>query len=176
MKQKDIKRQIKEYFFQNPTTKLRVRQIEREVMVPLPSAIRYAKELENENILKSTVIAEIKLYSADRSSNNFKLEKRLFNIKQIYDSGLVSELIKELHNPTIILFGSYSKGEDVESSDIDLFIEITQKSINLDKYEQKLNRKIQLFQHKSIKEIKNKDLANNIINGITLNGFVEVFK
>ena len=37
-------------------------------------------------------------------------------------------------------------------------------------------RKIQLFKYRNIKEIKNFFLANNIINGIVLNGFVEVFK
>jgi len=46
MKQKDIKQIIKEYFFVNPTTKLRVREIERTLKLSLPSVIRYCKELE----------------------------------------------------------------------------------------------------------------------------------
>ena len=37
-------------------------------------------------------------------------------------------------------------------------------------------RKIQIFNFKNIKEIKNVFLANNILNGITLNNFIEVFK
>ena len=50
MERKNIKERIKEYFLNNPTEKLRVRQIERKVKVPLPSAIRYTKELVKEGV------------------------------------------------------------------------------------------------------------------------------
>jgi predicted nucleotidyltransferase len=177
MIKKSIKQQIKEYFFLCPTAKLRVRQIERVVRVPLPSAIRYTKELENEGILKSETIADVHLYSADRTLEAFFLEKKLFNIRQLYAVGLIEFLIEELHNPGIVVFGSYGRGEDVEGSDIDLYIETAAKKIiDLKKFEKKLQRNVQLFRHKCLRDIKNKDLANNIMNGMTLHGFVEVFK
>jgi len=177
MKAKSIKDKLKEYFFLNPTTKLRVRQIGRIVKVPLPSAIRYAKELEQEEILKSSKIAGVKTYSADRTSRQLLLEKRFFNIRQLFSSGLIDFLIEELSNPTIVLFGSYARGEDIEKSDIDLYIEtISKKKSSLKKFEEKLQRKIQVFSYEKINDIKNKELSNNIVNGITLNGFVEVFE
>ncbi len=177
MKTKDIKRRIKEYFFLHPTTRLRVRQIERLVPVPLPSAIRYTKELEQEKLIKGSEIANIKVYSADRSSKNYLLEKKLFNIKQLFASGAIDFLLEELSNPTIILFGSYSRGEDIETSDIDLYIETpSKKKLDLSSFEKKLQRKIQLLVHKNIKSIENRELANNIINGIPLHGFLEVFR
>ena len=37
-------------------------------------------------------------------------------------------------------------------------------------------RSIEVFQHKNLNEISNPHLANNIINGITLNNYIEVFK
>lgn len=177
MKTKSIKQKLKEFFFDNPTMKMRVRQIERSVKAPLPSVIRYAKELENEGILQSAKIANIKVYSADRSSKTFLLEKRLHNLKKVFDSGLTAYLIEQYSNPAIILFGSYSKGEDTESSDIDLYIETaSKKSINLKVFEKNLGRKIQLFIYPCIKQIPSPTLANNILNGVNLNGFVEVFK
>ena len=90
---KSIKTKLMEYFFQYSTAKLRVRQIERKVKIPLPSAIRYSKELEKEKILKSEIIAGVKLYSADRTSKTYLLEKTHFNIKQLHSSGLVDYLI-----------------------------------------------------------------------------------
>lgn len=177
MNTKNIKVRLKEYFFLNPTTKLRVRQIEREADIPLHSAIRYTKELEKEGILKSSSIADVTLYSADRVSPHFLLEKKLYNIRSLFSSGLADFLVQELSNPTIAVFGSYSKGEDVEGSDIDIYIESSKKEIkSLEHFEKKLQRKIQIFQDKKISLIKNKELANNIINGVVLNGFVEVFK
>ncbi len=176
MKTKDIKIQIKKYFFMNPTIKLRVRQIEREIKVPLPSVIRYTKELEKEGILKITEIAGIVTYSADRTSKSYLLEKKLFNLSQLNTSGLLSFLAEELSNPVIVLFGSYAHGEDTENSDIDLYLETpAKKKINLDKFEKKLQRKIQLFIYKNIHDLENKELANNVINGIIVNGFMEVF-
>lgn len=177
MKTHDIKGKIKEYFFVHPTLKLRVRQIEREVKVPLPSVLRYIKELEQEGILKSSHIANITVYSADRASKTFLLEKTLFNIKQLHTSGLIDSLVSELSNPTVVLFGSYSRGEDVENSDIDIYVETTlKKRTSLEKFENILKRRIQLFSYKSIHHLKNKELANNIMNGVTLNGFLGVFK
>ncbi|MBT5272499.1 nucleotidyltransferase domain-containing protein [Candidatus Woesearchaeota archaeon] len=164
-----------EYFFINPAVKLRVRQIEREVKIPLPSAIRYAKELEKEGILRHEIIAGVKLYSADRSSKIYLFEKTYFNIKQLHSSGLIDYLIEYYSNPTIILFGSYSRGEDTEDSDIDIFVEtVLKEKIDLSKFEKRLKKDIQLFVLKNLKEISNNHLANNILNGITLNGFIEV--
>lgn len=177
MKRTNIKETIKEYFFINPRNRLRVRQMERELKLPLPSVIRYTKELEKEGILKKTPISGIFVYSADRASPRYLLEKKSFNLKLLYDSGIISYLINELNDPAIIVFGSYAKGEDIETSDIDLFLETSSnKRISIEKYEKVLKRKIQLFIHKRLDEIKNKELVNNILNGIVLNGYIEVFK
>tara|TARA_Y100000034_G_scaffold32032_1_gene39183 strand:+ start:490 stop:1014 length:525 start_codon:yes stop_codon:yes gene_type:complete len=173
MYQKDIKTKLKQYFFLNPTKKLRVRQIEREVKIPLPSVTRYVKELIKENFLKKETITNIIAYSADRTSETYLLEKKLFNIKQL--QSLKNYLKQELSNPTIIVFGSFARGEDVEISDIDIYVETSlKKQPILNNFEQQLQRTIQLFLSKSIHDITNKELANNIINGITLNGFMEV--
>ena len=175
MKRKDIKKKIKEYFFLNPTAKLRVRGIERTLKLPLPSVIRYCRELEKEDILTTNKIGSVAFYTASRSEA-YLLEKKLYNIKQLYGSGLINYLKVELSNPSIVLFGSYAKGEDAEDSDIDLYIETpSKKQVNLGRFEKLLKRKIQVFQHKNLKEITNSHLANNIINGITLNNFIEVF-
>jgi len=44
----NIKTKIAEYFFNDPTKKLRVREIERETKEPFPSVVRYVKELVDE--------------------------------------------------------------------------------------------------------------------------------
>ena len=176
MKTYNIKEKIKEHFFMNPTKKMRVRQIERELKLPLPSVIRYCKELEKEEILKKETTSEISTYSADRTSKKFLIAKRLFNLKSIFESGLLDYMIEEYFNPVIVLFGSYSKGEDTEESDIDLYVETPKKrEFSLQKFEKILNRKIQVFNYKNIKDLSNPHLRNNIINGITINNFLEAF-
>lgn len=170
------KQKLMEYFLQNPTTKLRVRQIERTLKMPLPSITRYLKELVNEQILKKEKIAEITLYSANWGEQKYLLEKKLFNLRQLHESGLIDFLIEEYDNPLIILFGSYAKAEDTEKSDIDLYIETPiKKKVNVKKFEHSLKREIQLFILKNLKEIPNIHLANSILNGQKLHGHIEVF-
>ena len=176
MIRKSIKETIKDYFFMHPTEKLRVRHIERTLQLPLPSVIRYCKELKKEDILTITKIGNITFYTANRTHATYTLEKKLFNIKQLHESGLLTYLREALNNPVIVLFGSYANGEDTESSDVDIYIETpSKKEINVKKYEQILQRKIQTLKHKNIKQIQNIHLANNIVNGITLNNSIEVF-
>tara|TARA_Y100000310_G_C20424483_1_gene688327 strand:- start:268 stop:801 length:534 start_codon:yes stop_codon:yes gene_type:complete len=177
MKTTNTKEKIKEHFFMNPTSKLRVRQIEKSLGLSLPSVIRYCKELKKEGILKTLEIRNVIFYTADRANNAYLLNKTFFNIRQIHKSEILIHIKEKLNNPPIILFGSYAKGEDIEESDIDIFIESpSKKELNLSKFEKLLQRKIQIFKYKSIKDIKNKNLANNIINGIMLNNYIEVFK
>jgi len=174
---KSIKKEIMEYFFINPNKKYRVREIERELSLSLPSVIRYCKELVQEEILEKINLGAVVFYTANKANKLYLLEKKMFNLKQVYNSGILDYLRENLSNPVIILFGSYSKGEDIETSDIDLYIgTIAKKKINLIKFERFLNRKIQVFKFKDIMEIPNKHLANNIVNGCVLNSYLEVFK
>ncbi len=110
MIKKNIKEIIIEYFFLNPTSKLRVRHIEKVLNIPLPSVIRYCRELEEGGILTTIKLGNMLFYTGDRANEKFLLEKKLFNIRQISSSGLINYLRQELSNPIIILFGSYAKG------------------------------------------------------------------
>lgn len=99
MKTGNIKGRMMEHFFLFPTERLRVRQMERKLNAPLPSVIRYAKELEMEGILKVSEMGGVRFYSADRSSPKFLLEKRLFNIRSLYSSGLWASLSANMTTP-----------------------------------------------------------------------------
>ena len=177
MKRKNIKFLVMDFFLVNPTIKIRVRQLEKKLNVPFPSIVRYTKELTNEGVLKKEEISNVILYSADRTSKKYLIEKKLYNLRMLYESELVDYLINEISNPVIVVFGSYSRGEDIENSDIDLYFETSfGGKIKLDKFEKILKRSIQLFIHKSIREVRNKNLMDNIINGITLNNFMVVFE
>ena len=74
----------------------------------------------------------------------------------------------------IILFGSASNGDDVEGSDIDVFIQAPEKKLNLLQYEKKLNREINLLFEENFSRLS-KELKNNVINGIILKGYLKVF-
>jgi predicted nucleotidyltransferase len=92
----------------------------------------------------------------------------------IYESGIVDFLEEKFPGTVIILFGSYSYGEDTVKSDIDLaVVGAKEKSANLEKYEEFLERKININTYKTFKEI-NKNLRDNLLNGTVLAGRVSL--
>ena len=87
---------------------------------------------------------------------------------------MIDYLWDKLSPEVIILYGSFSKGESIENSDIDLFILGKDKNIELTNFERKLNKKIHILSNESIKEIPS-ELKNNILNGLILKGYIKVF-
>jgi predicted nucleotidyltransferase len=173
MIRKDSKYKVMELFFRYPTRRFSIRQVEREAKVAFPSAARYTRELADEGIVKREGISNSVFFSADMSTEEYRSEKQLYNLRSIRP--LVRYLVENYGNPPIILFGSYSRGEDTEESDIDLYVQSPLK-VDVRQFKGRLGREVQLFVHKSLGSITNTELANNILNGIKLNGYIEVFK
>ncbi|MBI3026764.1 nucleotidyltransferase domain-containing protein [Candidatus Woesearchaeota archaeon] len=129
------------------------------------------------NIVKLSKIWRIK---ANQQSPEFIKSKIIYNLNFVYQSSLVEFLNERFNNPkTIILFGSFRKGDDISTSDIDIAIETdevyeykTVTTKELIEFEKLINRKIQIH----IFNRKNVDINvfNNIANGIILQGFLEV--
>lgn len=100
--------------------------------------------------------------------------KRVDNLRLIYESGLADFLEDYFPGNLIILFGSYSYGEDIYSSDIDIAIIGTkEKDINLEKFEKIFEKKININFYDGLESI-NKHLRSNIFNGIVLSGRINL--
>jgi predicted nucleotidyltransferase len=110
------------------------------------------------------------LVGLDRDNQKAVSLKRIENLKMVTESGLVGILEDKFPSCVIILFGSYSFGEDVIGSDIDIAIIGTKgKSIDVSKYDKLLEREININFYKDTNSI-DKNLKMNILNGIVLSG------
>ncbi|HLC70974.1 MAG TPA: nucleotidyltransferase domain-containing protein [Candidatus Nanoarchaeia archaeon] len=140
-----------------------------------PTAITNSmKELKDSGLVKVEKTKTINFISFNRDEQKAIELKRVENLKNIYLSGLSDYMHTELAGGAIILFGSYSKGEDTNTSDIDLaVIDRKEKILHLEEYEKMLHRRINLHFYKSWKDI-HEHLKNNILNGIILHGSVEL--
>ena len=113
-------------------------------------------------------------YRANRDSEFFKAYKKSDLLLRIYSGGLLDYIYDSCQPDAIVLFGSGSRGEDIENSDIDLFVQSPEKRLNLGKYEKILNRGIALFFEEDFSRLSN-ELKNNILNGIVLKGYLKAF-
>ena len=112
-------------------------------------------------------------YKAEQTKT-FRDHKKLYNLSELMDSGLIEHIKEKLTTKSIALFGSYQKGEDTEDSDIDLFVETEKAELDLSKFEKTLKRKIQLHFKENFKKYP-PELKNSIINGTVLEGYLEAF-
>lgn len=89
--------------------------------------------------------------------------KRLENLRVLYESGLMDFLKQKFPKSEIILLGSFSRGEDTNSSEINLVIVGAKKKIvNLERFSKLFERKINLVFYDSIKKIGNEVLKEGI--------------
>ncbi len=96
--------------------------------------------------------------------------KRADNLRNLYESGFTHFIEEQFPGATIILFGSYSRGDDTSASDIDIaVIGKKEKDIDLSAYEKLLSRKIVIQFYQSLASI-HKELRENLCNGIILTG------
>ena len=163
-------------FFIKAGTSLNARAISRFLEVSQPAVSKALPGLEKQEIITIKKDKESKRLSIELNINNRSVVwlKRADNLKQIYDSGLVQFLYDNFPGSTAILFGSYAFGEDTITSDIDLVVIGSKpKELDLSKFEKMLERAIIINYYSSFKDI-NKHLLNNILNGITLKGAVEI--
>jgi len=170
---------VLEPFFQEPTKQHYLIEISRKIKLAHTSVKKRLKQLTREGLITETVEKKGKrkfpIYSANLNSPEFKEKKKQYNLQKIIDSGLIKYIEEKLTPKSMVLFGSYKRGEDTEDSDIDLFIECNEEKIDLAQYESKLRRSIQLHFNKDFTTYP-KELKNNIINGIVLKGFLEAYK
>lgn len=142
-----------------------------------PTAIaKSLPKLEKENLITIERSKEMNLISITLNRENQRAIhlKRSENLRMLYETGF-PEFIEEKHaGSTIILFGSYSKGEDTLKSDIDIAVIGSKvKQIEFKKFEKMLEKEIRINYYTSFKDI-NKELKENLFNGIVLSGGIEL--
>ena len=168
---------IANVFFSEPTKEHYLIEISKKAKLAHTSVKKHLKELKRLLIIKETIEKKgnrkFPIYKAEIESKEYKFYKRIHNFVQI--KNLTAFLKDKLMPNNIILFGSYARGEDIENSDIDIFLECKKEEISLENFESCLNRKIQLHFKDNFNNFP-KELKNNIINGIVLDGYLEAFK
>lgn len=160
-------------FFDYPTRHFQLREICRILKLGMPSVRNHVKRLEREGFVKKEKTGVYQSYTASKNEL-FRIYKRNDVLLRLHESGLVDFLADKFAPDSIVLFGSASRGEDVEESDLDILLIAKEESVDLRKFENTLKRKISLQFEQKVSDIP-KDLMNNVVNGIVVHGYLEVF-
>ena len=173
MIEKNNNMKVMELFFKFPERKFHLRELERLTKLSLPAVKKISEKFEEEDLLESKKEKIVKNFYATRNQE-FVQTKRLYNIRSLFSVGLIDYLKDVYEEPeAIVLFGSYSKGEDTSKSDIDIAI-ITPsiKELKISIFEKKLARKIKIYEIQMNKTEKN--FLNTLANGIMMSGYLTI--
>jgi len=102
---------VLEEFLDDPELETSIRELSRRTDTSPRTVSKTVEELEEKSVLSTRKDGKMLKVSKGES---FKEVKRSLNITKVMTSGLVEYLETELRPETIILFGSYEKGEDTE--------------------------------------------------------------
>lgn len=177
LKLTSLQQEVLRALYQNYGKPINAHRLSKLLLVSQPAISKALKILEENHLINVDKDKDSGRLSIEINDQSFEIKglKRADNLKQLYESGLVSFLYENLAGATIILFGTYSYGDDAINSDIDIAIIGTkEKKLNLEKFEKILKREVILNYYDSFNNIKNKQLLNNILNGITLGGHVSL--
>ncbi len=168
------KGKVLEFLIQNPAKEIHLRGLARKIKISFPWVRKLVYTLVKEQLALKRREGGLVLVKANRDNETFRAIKRSYNLFSLYNVGLVSKLVDFYERPeAIVLFGSYSRGEDTEVSDIDIAIITKRGHIpDLSQFDKCLNRKIKLLVLE--REKIEKDFLNTLANGIVLSGYLEV--
>lgn len=167
------------WFFSYPIREIGLSDLSEALGISKTTAHKVVSRLVKEDFLKKEVLGKVWRISCNQNHYYNHSKKIAYNLLHIYESRIVDKIKASMPNArAIILFGSYSKGDDNEESDIDIAVEILGnddlkiESIGAIKklgYRNKVTVNLHIFSRSKI----DINLFANIANGIVLDGFLE---
>ena len=155
---------LKEWHFEEIVTKARVTKV---------VASKWLKKYVKEGLLKKVKEkGKFPFFTVGSANPIYYSRKKGYALEQLYKSGLISKLLSLQNVKTIIIFGSFIKGDWYKDSDIDIFIYGNPLDLNKNFYELKLGKAIELHIFEDKEEIQEVEtgLIKNVINGYLVKG------
>ncbi len=159
---------VLEIFFKEPTSIHFIREIGKRIQLAQTSVRNHIKDLKKNKLIMTKIAKPFNGLVANRDNEQFLFYKQAYNFYSLWE--LRNVIIKSMHPKTIIVFGSYSRGEDVEESDIDmLVITKVKKEIKTKNLENMMSRKINIIYKDSLEKLE-EPIKNSVLNGWIIYG------
>ena len=151
---KSKEEQVLEQFFNTPKH-WHFDELQKKADISKPQLSFWLKYFEKQDLIKKIKTkGKMPYYVENLENPDFKNLKKLSGFKKLNESGLLSHLYSLKEAKVVVIFGSFSRSDWYDDSDIDLFIYGKDDDFEQGKYELKLNREIQVFNAKNSKDLK----------------------
>jgi len=168
------------WFFSYPTQEISLNDLVELVNISKTTAKKVVNRLLKEEFLARDILGRMWRIKCNQKHPFNMTRKIAYNLQLIYESGIIDGILNSISNPrSMILFGSYRKGDDTENSDIDIAVEtLDDEEVKIENvgiipslgYRKDVKVNILKFSRNKI----DLNLFTNIANGIVLYGLLEV--
>jgi len=170
---------VLDWFFMQPDKAVSLRQLSELLGIHARAVGAAVRQLSKEGFIQKTVVGRAWQLVARQDHKYFTTRKIGHNLIKVYDSGIVEDILKRWKNPVaIILFGSYRYGKDIETSDIDIAVELSgdepHRIQELCTVSFPFRKPVKVQLHTYGRKSIDPNLFVNIANGIVLYGLLEV--
>lgn len=167
------------WFFAYPAKEISLNDLTKFAGISKTTANKIASQLARSGFLKINAVGKVWRISCNQQHQFNTARKIPHNLELVYESGILQKILSIIPNArSIILFGSYRKGDDLDTSDLDIAVE------TLDDEETKIihigaipklgyRRNVQVNLLKFSRSKIDLNLFSNLCNGIVLYGFLE---
>lgn len=171
---------MQNFFFDRPTEEYGLNDLCMILRISKTTANIVVTQLIKEGFLRREIIGRV-WRIANNPHHDYNISRKVpYHLSMIQESGIREAVHSIVPNArTIILFGSYRKGDDNEKSDVDIAVEVIgNEGIRIEEigtirrlgYRENVKVNLHIFSRSNI----NLNLFANIANGIVLDGFLEV--
>lgn len=172
------KENVRELFFNYPTKHWHFEELVKKSGLSRAQTNIWLKKMLKEKIIKKIKEKGKTPFYISIYNTKYKVQKKMYALSKFEKIGFLNHLSSLKDAKTIIIFGSFSRADWHNESDIDLFIYGNSKGFEKGYYEKKLNREIQVFEYKNKKDLKklDKSIIPHILSGINIKNNIEPFE
>lgn len=176
----DVYRRVLYLFFDRPNKAFSLSDLADILDMGKTTANRVVKSLQEEGFLQVEVLGKIWRISCAHNHPYLISRKVPYHLQLLYETNVIDMILERYPGAkSIVLFGSYRKGDDMQESDVDIAVEVVDdEQVRIEElgvidklgYRRDVPVNLHIFSRNHI----NINLFNNIANGIVLHGFLEV--
>ena len=173
------KEYIKELFFNYSTKQWHFEELVNKSGLSRAQTNKWLQRLLKERLIKRVKEKnKMPYYTAEYSNPAFQMQKRTFAMLLFEKTGFLEHLSTLKDAKTVIIFGSFSRADWHNESDIDIFIYGKADDFEKGLFEKRLKREIQVFQYETPAMLKRLEpsVIPNILAGIHIKGTIEPFE
>ncbi len=162
-----------ELFFNEPSKHWHFEEIIKTAKISRQQANKWLKRMLAEKIiLRVKPDGKMPYYIANHEHSNYDSKKKICALSKLYESGFMEYFQTLEKAKTVIIFGSYARGDWHTESDIDVFIYGDVNPLHIKTFYSTLGRELDVHTFKSLKEIRDirSGLMNNVIDGLVIKG------